>query len=303
MNQPMPYIDIVRIKASLAPFLALTRLNQPADLALLLLPLLWGSWLASQGEPAIGPLILFVLSATALRCAAHAFNDVMEKRLLIVAPDSLVAQGRISMPLAHQSSVGLLSAAVLLLLPLPDPALYFAPLALVIAIAFPFIKRRTFLTQVFMGLGYAWTIPMAYAAQGIVPDKTAWLLFVAVLLWATAFTTLFAMSRSLYESKVGIGSLAQIMGSFSPYLVALLQLGAMVAIWLTARQAKLGIYPDLAMLTALALLIYQQYLIKVHDSRSGPLMAYHNNIWVGIALFCGFAFHFLCVCAVPATAS
>lgn len=288
-----------RLKDKLPLYVRLSRLDTPADLVLLLLPMLAATWLASAGKPKIGALLLVLLAATALRCFAHVFNDFIEKRLFRIAPESLVAAGKIGQQEARNTLIALISLSALLLLPLGLPTYYFAPVALAVAVAYPYVKHHSFLTQPLMGFGFAWGVPMAWVAQGSLPDKSGWLLFVAILFWASAFTTLYAIPRRAVEARLGIGSLALLFGDASRYIVAALQLGALIAFWLSARQAQLGIFPDLALFTALGLFVHQQYLLKNSDDKSGPMKAYYNNIWVGIALFCGYAFHFLCACSIP----
>src|SRR5690606_41113271 len=62
-----------------------------------------------------------------------------------------------------------------------------------LAVCYPFMKRHTHLPQVVLGAAFAWSIPMAFAAQaGTVPQE-AWLVYVAVVLWTVCYDTFYAM--------------------------------------------------------------------------------------------------------------
>ena len=72
------------------------------------------------------------------------------------------------------------------------------------AAIYPFMKRHTYLPQVFLGLAFGWAIPMAFAAQtGEVP-VVAWLLLIATVLWATAYDSMYAMVDIVDDLKIGV---------------------------------------------------------------------------------------------------
>jgi len=271
------------------------RLNHPADLTLFLIPGLWASLLAGNGQPQWGGVITLMLAATLMRCAAWVFNDWMEARLLPEAPESYLAQGRFSLRETQWLLGLLLGTVLLLLLTLPGKLFYFAWLAPLLLIAYPFIKTRLLLIQVYLGLCYAWLVPMAYAAQDVMPGKAGWLLFTATLLWASALTTLYALPRRSDEQQLGIRSLAQLFGDNSWMFIMGMQLSAIFSLWLAGRQIELGIFFGLGLIVMLMLVPYQLWLLFSHPVE-GPARSYRAQIWSGIAILCGIAFHYICVC-------
>lgn len=277
----------------LARYFYLCRLNHPTDLALLLLPGVWAALLAADGAPRWGSVTLLLLAATLVRSAAWVFNDWMESRLLPEAPESFLARGVVSVKEERWVLGLLLGGALLLLLPLPGQLLYYAWAAPLLLAAYPFLKTRLLLTQPYLGLCYAWLVPLAYAAQGVMPGKSAWLLFVATLLWASAFTTLYALPRRSYEQRVGIRSLAQLFGNDSWLFITVLQLSAISSLWLAGRQAAPGIFFGLGLLVAVLLIPYQLWLLFSHPLQ-GPLRSYRSQVWSGLAILCGIGFHYLC---------
>ncbi|MBM7093951.1 UbiA family prenyltransferase, partial [Streptomyces sp. S12] len=73
---------------------------------------------------------------------------------------------------------------------------------------YPYLKRYTHLPQVYLGMAFGWGIPMAFAAvRGEVP-AVAWLLYVANILWSTAYDTWYAMVDREDDLKMGSKSTA-----------------------------------------------------------------------------------------------
>ena len=278
-------------------YFELFRLDHPEDLALLLLPALWASWLATNGDPDWGSLLLLLIAASAARCAAWIFNDLIESKLLKVAPESMVAQGTISKKVAQDLFVALCLLAALATTLLGRQTLLYAPIVLLLLLGYPFIKRKTFLIQPYMGFAVAWIVPLTYLSQGVQPDKLSWLLFTAVLLWASAYFTLYAIPRYTYDRKVGIRSLIQLIGRAYKSTIALLQVLALFTLFLAGRQGELGPFFSVGLIFAAGLVVYQQLLLDRKDVKEGITAAYRSNIWLGIAIFLGILFHFFCLCS------
>ena len=62
---------------------------------------------------------------------------------------------------------------------------------LALAFCYPFMKRYTHLPQVVLGAAFAWSIPMAFAAQAGKLNPQIWVLYTAVVLWTVAYDTFY----------------------------------------------------------------------------------------------------------------
>ena len=269
----------------LRPYLHVCHLHRPVDLVLLLTPALWVVCL-SEGSPRYGELIALLLAATAVRCAAWVYNDLLDARFLNEAPESFVTRGIITPRQGWRIFAGLLGFAALLLLFLDPVAYLWGIPALALLLGYPFIKTRTLLTQPYMGLCFAWMVPMAQLTTDPLPQKSLWLLFTATWLWATANTLLYSMPRRDYEARAGIGSLNHLFGdNIGPFAI-ILQLIAAIALWFVSKQSSLGDPFAIALLAAMALLPYQQWLLSRHPT-SGPTRAYRSNILFGLVILLG----------------
>jgi 4-hydroxybenzoate polyprenyltransferase len=273
------------VRQGVRPYLHICHLHRPVDLALLLLPALWTVGLA-PAVPDYAELLALLLAATAVRCAAWVYNDLCDASMLPEAPESFIARGLVSRRDGWRLFAGLLSCATLLLLLLDASVFLWGGVALGLLLGYPHIKRRTLLTQAYMGLCFAWMVAVTQVVAPGIAAKVLWLLFTATLLWATANTLLYAIPRHAYEERSGIGSLVTLFGANSGVFVLLLQVLALITLWFIGNQAGLGLGFGLGLLAALAQLPYQQWLLARHPG-SGATRAYRSNILFALAILLG----------------
>jgi 4-hydroxybenzoate polyprenyltransferase len=160
--------------------------------------------------------------------------------------------------------------------------------ALAIMVIYPFLKRFFAFPQAGLGIAFSFAIPMAYAAQlGYIPTS-GWMLMGATFFWIIAYDTEYAMVDRDDDAKLGLNSSALLLGRFDVAGVMLahaLFLGIMTAL---GRWQKLGSYFYAGLAVASALVLFQFWLIRGRD-RQGCFRAFHNNNWVGLAVFAGLA--------------
>src|SRR5690606_18361610 len=94
--------------------------------------------------------------------------------------------------------------------------------------------------QVYLGMSYGWGIPMAFAAvTGEVP-ALAWLLYVANILWSTAYDTWYAMVDRDDDIKVGAKSTAVLFGDLDLVIQGVLYALFFAALLLVGQRAEMG---------------------------------------------------------------
>lgn len=274
-------------------FVAITRLRQPQDLLILLTIGGWGLWLGARGAPAPGVFVAFLLGASLMRCAAWVVNDLAEAKFLAAAPESCVARGLISEQAALRLFTGLCGAAFVCALLLSPLAVAFAPLAWAAAIGYPLLKRFSPLSQLVLVFAFAWAVPMGHFAVDTWPDKAGWLAFVAALLWAAGFTTLYSVPRSNYEARIGASSLPHLVGGAAIPFALATEWAALPGLWLAGQQAKFGPLFEIGVFAASALLLYRAVLV-LGTAHNGIGRAYRQTAWIGLAIWAGIAFHYVC---------
>ncbi len=271
------------------PYIQLMRLDKPIGIYLLLWPTLWGLWIAGQGKPGAGLVVLFVLGVVWMRSAGCVINDMLDARFdrhVARTCQRPLAAGVLNRRQAFYTLLALLALAASLLLFLPPAALKLVPAALFMALTYPLMKRYTYLPQVYLGAAFGLGIPMAFAAQSGTIPPLAWLLFAANILWVVAYDTEYAMVDREDDLKIGVKSTAILFDDLDRQAIGLLQLLFLWAMWLVGNQAHLDLFYRLGLLFAALLFLWQQWLIR---KREGPgcFRAFLHNHWVGLVIFAG----------------
>ncbi len=273
----------------------LMRLHRPIGIFLLLWPTLWALWIAGYGAPHWKNVLIFVLGVVLMRSAGCVINDYADRNL-----DGHVARtvgrplvtGRVS-PREALVLFGVLCLLAFGLVLLTNPftvALSFGGVAL--AALYPFMKRYTYLPQVFLGAAFAWAIPMAFAAERgeLVPET--WLLYATTLVWTVAYDTQYAMVDRPDDLKAGIRSTAILFGDADRFMIGVLQATTLFCLLMLGGRLEATAPYYLGLATAAGLFGWQHYLIR---DRSGPgcFAAFLHNNWVGLAVFLGIFLHYL----------
>jgi len=282
-------MSLKNILIAIDPYLKLIRFDRPIGTLLLLWPTMWALWLAADGVPPIKYLIVFSLGVFFMRSAGCVINDIADRKY-----DSKVKRTK-QRPLAQKNLplvnawilfVVLMILAVLLLIFLNPLAVKVALIAAFFAVTYPFMKRYTYLPQIYLGIAFALSIPMVYAQlQGKIPP-VAWLLFIANVFWTTAYDTMYAMVDRDDDEKIGVKSTAILFGDLDIVITHIIQALMMMVLLLLGRKLELDVYYYMALLVTLLLFIYQHKLLKSRNIEN-YFKAFLNNNWVGMVIFAG----------------
>jgi 4-hydroxybenzoate polyprenyltransferase len=273
----------------------LMRLDRPIGTFLLLWPTLWALWIATAGRPTPKLFVIFVAGVFVMRAAGCIINDYADRKY---DPHVSRTRGR---PLAT-GEVSVIEAALLfvilglialgLVLLLNTLCLELAVVGLALAMSYPFMKRYTYLPQPYLGLAFGWGIPMAFAAaQGSVPD-VAWLIFIANILWATVYDTMYAMVDRADDLKIGVKSTAILFGSMDKKIIGVLQVLLLGNLAIIGTRLELGAAYYVGVGFAACFALWQQHLMKKREPQK-CFEAFLNNNWFGAAVFAGIALHYI----------
>lgn len=283
------------IQQRLHQYYLLTRLNRPIGIFLLLWPTLWALWIAGDGAPRVLVCLVFVLGVVLMRSAGCVINDYADRDIdphVVRTRERPMAARRVSSKEALALFGVLCLVAFGLVLLMNNLTIMLSVVGVALAIIYPFMKRYTHLPQVFLGMAFGWAVPMVFVAQtGAVP-QVAWLLFVATVLWATAYDTMYAMVDRPDDIRIGVKSTAILFGDADRLLIGVIQLLFLVAMLLVGRQLEMGSFYYGGLLVAAGFGIYQQYLIRNREA-AACFKAFLNNNWFGAAIFCGIVLHYI----------
>ena len=279
----------------LREYARLMRLDRPIGIWLLLWPVLWALWVSADGHPDERLFVIFVIGTFVMRSAGCVMNDFADREF-----DPHVRRTA-DRPLAKQSvspaeALGLFAVlaliALALIIPLNRATQVLALVGGVLAVTYPFLKRFFSLPQAYLGAAFGWSVPMAFAAQtGSVP-VVAWVMFASVVLWTTAYDTMYAMVDREDDLVIGIRSSAILFGRGDRLVIGGLQAGALGGLALVGMMSGLGRWYWAGLAVAATLAIRQQWLIRARDPAL-CFRAFLNNNLFGLAVFAGILLHYL----------
>lgn len=272
-------------------YAVLMRLDKPVGWLLLLWPTYWGLCAAAKGLPSWSLLLIFTLGVIVMRSAGCVINDYADRwldgRVKRTAQRPLV-DGRVSPREALMVFVVLLLVALMLVSFTNTLTIQLAVVGAALAIVYPYLKRHTHLPQLWLGVAFGWSVPMAYAAQKGEVDQIGWLLFLANVLWSTAYDTLYAMVDRDDDLKAGAKSTAILFDDLDLIAIGMLHTGFLYAMWLVGTRLQLGHAYTLGWCTALALIALQHWIARTRH-RDDCFRAFKFSHWAGAALWLGMA--------------
>ncbi len=174
----------------------LTRMDKPIGSLLLLWPTLWSLILAAGGIPDTYVLIVFVLGVFLMRSAGCVINDFADRNYdghVKRTQNRPLPSGKVTPRDAIILFLVLAGFSFALVLTMNTFTIKLSFVGVFLAFIYPFMKRYTHLPQLFLGLAFSWSIPMAWAAQANALPEQAWLLFLINAIWTVAYDTQYAM--------------------------------------------------------------------------------------------------------------
>jgi 4-hydroxybenzoate polyprenyltransferase len=274
------------------------RLDRPVGTWLLLWPALWALWIAGAGRPNPQVLIVFVLGVFVMRAAGCVINDYADRDLdpqVRRTHDRPIASGKVTPREALVVFAVLIVLAFLLVLLTNRLTVELSLGGAFLAVTYPFMKRYTYLPQVYLGMAFGWSIPMAFAAIKGVDSKAfiaalplCGLLYLANVLWSTIYDTEYAMVDRNDDIRAGAKSTAILFGDADLPILGVLMVTFLFAMLLVAQRGHLH-WAYFAGIGVAALLFgWQQWIMRRRD-REACFAAFRNNNWVGLALWVGIA--------------
>ncbi len=285
-------MDVAFIARRLDAYERLVRLDKPIGALLLLWPTLWAVWLASEGRPHLGIVLVFMLGTFLMRSAGCALNDYADREFdphVERTRGRPLAAGEIRPREALAVAAALAAAAFALVLFLNPLAIALSFAGLAIAVLYPFTKRFFALPQAMLGVAFGFGIPMAYAAIQQQLPLECWLLFAANFFYAFAYDTEYAMVDRDDDARIGIRTSALTLGRWDVPVV--LACYALMLALLAAEGLLLGLaWPYYAGLAAAAGMMVHHWRLIRERTREGSFQAFLHNNWVGAAVFVGIFF-------------
>ena len=284
-----------RLARRVREYALLARLDRPIGTWLLLWPVLWALWVAGSGHPDQKVLIIFVAGVFVMRAAGCIINDLADRNIdphVKRTRERPLAARRVSPQEAIALFVLLGAVALWLVTRFDRFTVELSIVGAVLTVSYPLAKRFFALPQLYLGISFGgWGIPMAFSAQLHTLPRVAWMLFIAAVLWAVVYDTMYAMVDRDDDLKLGVRSTAILFADMDKAMIAMLQVLTLATLALAGRSMHFGTWYYAGLVGAALLFAYQQWLIRKREP-AACLRAFLNNNYVGLVIFLGIALQY-----------
>ncbi len=272
----------------------LMRADKPIGVYLLLWPCVWAMWIASEGLPNWHILVVFVLGVMVMRSAGCVINDYADRKV-----DGAVARTK-NRPLVTGAATEkealalflvLIFCAFLLVLSLNWQTIVMSLVGLLLASAYPFMKRYTHLPQLVLGAAFGWSIPMVFVATEQPLTWPVWALYLANLVWTVAYDTQYAMVDKNDDLKIGIKSTAILFGRFDRLIIVLLQMAFLLLFTAISVYLQFS-WPFYLALAISVGLFTKQFSWLAKRQAENCFKAFLHNHYVGLVMALGIIAHY-----------
>ena len=287
---------LYRLQRRIEEYALLGRLDRPIGTWLLLWPALWALWIAGAGRPHPKVLGVFIAGTFVMRAAGCVINDFADRNIdphVRRTRDRPLAARRASPREALYLFALLVTIALYLVTRLDLLTIKLAFIGAALTVSYPFVKRVFPMPQLYLGISFGgWSVPMAFAAESGAVPRVAWVLYIAAVMWAAIYDTMYAMVDREDDLKVGVKSSAILFADMDKLLIGVMQAMMLFALVLAGRSMHFGEWYDAGIVAAAGLFLYQQWLIRKREP-AGCLKAFLNNQYVGMVIFVGILLQYL----------
>ena len=272
-------------------FIQLTRLNQPTGFLLLFWPCAWGLTLAYyfNGETNLylKHILLFFSGSVLMRSAGCIFNDIVDRNLdkkVQRTKERPVASGKVSVSEAFIYIVFLCLVALLILLQFNWLTIVLGISSMVLAFAYPFMKRITYWPQLFLGLTFNWGIVMGWTSITNSISIEPVILYLAAIFWTLGYDTIYGLQDIHDDEIIGVKSTSIKFKNNVKIFVGTCYSMCVFLILIMFFMMEINKYLLLLIIPFIVSFVYQVKIFKVFNSES-CLLAFKNNNLIGSLIF------------------
>ena len=269
----------------------LTRLDKPIGILLLFWPCVWGLTLGYYfNEKTIIYLkyvVLFFLGSVLMRTAGSIFNDIIDKNFdkkVQRTKERPIASGKISVSEAFIYVIFFCLVAFFILLQFNWLTIALGISSMILAFAYPFMKRITYWPQLFLGLTFNWGIIMGWTAMTNNISIEPIILYFSAIFWTLGYDTIYGLQDIRDDEIIGVKSTSVKFKKNVKFFVGTCYSLFVFLILIMFLMMEIDKYLLLLSVFFILPLIYQLKIFKINNPKS-CLAAFKINNLTGIFLF------------------
>jgi len=276
-------------KEKITIYCSLIRLNKPVGLLLLIWPCVFAVFMATHFDHNYLLVFKFIIGAFLMRSAGCIINDLVDLNIdkkVTRTKGRALAAGLISRKEAMIVLGVLLAMSLLLLLTLKFKTIIVGLFFLIPVVLYPYMKRITFLPQVFLGFTFNLGVILAFIETHGYVGLNGFIIYFALSLWTISYDTIYGFLDKNDDMKIGVKSTAILLDQqFYTYMEFLNVLISLLLV-LAGLQIQANFVYFLMVIASYLIFIWQKSRLDINDIKSCELI-FKSNIIVGFFLLIG----------------
>jgi len=272
-------------------FIQLTRLDKPIGFLLLFWPCLWGLTLAynynGSTDLYIKHIILFFLGSVLMRSAGCIVNDIIDKDLdkkVQRTKKRPIASGKISVSEALIYVAILCLVALIILLQFNWITIVLGMSSMILAFAYPFMKRVTYWPQLFLGLTFNWGIIMGWTSIISSISIEPLILYLAAIFWTLGYDTIYGLQDIHDDEIIGVKSTSIKFKNNVKVFVGTCYSLCVLCVLILGLVMEINKYSLILSIFFISSLVYQIKIFKSNSPKS-CLFCFKMNNLTGLFIF------------------
>jgi 4-hydroxybenzoate polyprenyltransferase len=232
-------------------------------------------------------IILFFLGAVLMRSAGCIFNDIIDRNFdkkVQRTKERPIASGKITIVEASIYIILLCSIALLILLQFNLLTITLGAGSMILAFAYPFMKRITYWPQLFLGLTFNWGIIMGWTSITNNISIEPILLYFSAIFWTLGYDTIYGIQDIHDDEIIGIKSTSIKFKNKVKIFVGTCYSLCIFLILIMFFTMEIDKYLLLLIIPFAISFVYQIKIFKVYNSET-CLLAFKNNNLTGLLIF------------------
>ena len=272
-------------------FIELTRLNKPIGFMLLFWPCSWGLAYAysinQDYNLFIYYFLLFFLGSVLMRSAGCIFNDIVDKDFdnkVKRTRKRPITSGKITVKQSFVYVLILCALAFVVLVQFNLLTILLGMSSMLLAFAYPFMKRITYWPQLFLGITFNWGVIMGWAAINNNISQEIILLYVSAILWTLGYDTVYGAQDMSDDEIIGLKSTSI---KFKKYIKLFVTISYLMSTGLILFLFKNIIGKNIFSIFLLFFILSLFYQLLKFKQNKNYLNIFKLNNYTGLFLFLG----------------
>ncbi len=250
-----------------------------------------GALLASEnGFPKLSTIFWIILAMAGGRSFAMSINRIIDKDIDLKNPRTKIRelpQGIITNPQAILFSIIALVLFIYAALQLPRICLYLLPIAAIWFYIYPYTKRFTALSHIWLGVALGASVLAGWiAVTGEINSVIPFVLGLAVAFWVAGFDVIYACQDYSFDKENKLHSIPSKLGIKNALTISrIFHVLTIFFLILLGYISQLTFIYWVSVVFVFLMLLYEQSLVKENDLSKVNLAFFTVNGWVSIGFF------------------